>query len=60
MGVLTIEKLDELEHDARMSLSHKDRWQKYILIKPEDVLAMIYEIRELRQSAKMISNKQGE
>lgn len=51
MDDLSLEKLAALEQDAKSSLSHKSKTQRYILAKPEDILAMIIEIRELRKMA---------
>lgn len=41
-------KLVELENRARTSLSHKDKLQRFILVRPEEILAMAAEIRDLR------------
>lgn len=48
MNKLTNEKLAKLEQDAMSVLLRAYKSQEYILIKPEDVIDMVMEIKELR------------
>lgn len=51
MNPLTTEELAKLEQDAMAVLISSSKMQDCILIKAEDVLSMIFEIRKLRKLA---------
>lgn len=48
---LTDKALDELECRAKECLSHKQKQAHYMLARPEIILSMIDEIRDLRKLA---------
>lgn len=51
MCKINSQRLAELESRAKASLSHKDNLQHYVIVMPEDILALVAEIRELRALA---------